>query len=132
MQQRSKRIAIAACRQVAYDRGFANNLASSQLSAWNRKIYEVIQSGSPFDQESNPLPSDHFGTVKYSDIIEQQYPTYIREMFRYAQRVNGSQSGFVELTYTINQKSCIIEESRHSLKMHPLQLYCWFESNRGK
>ena len=49
-----KRIAIAACRQVASDLGFANNLASSQLSAWNRKIYEVIQSGSPFDQESNP------------------------------------------------------------------------------
>ena len=70
--------------------------------------------------------------MKYSDIIEQQYPTYIREMFRYAQRVNGSQSGFVELTYTINQKSCIIEESRPSLKMHPLQLYRWFESNRGK
>ena len=76
-----KRIAIAVCRQVAYDPGFANNLASSQLSAWNRKFYEVIQSGSPFDQESNPLSSDHFGTVKYSDIIEQQYPTYIREMF---------------------------------------------------
>ena len=33
-----KRIATAACRQVAYDRGFANNLASSQLSAWNKKI----------------------------------------------------------------------------------------------
>ena len=44
-----KRIATAACRQVAYDRGFANNLASSQLSAWNKKIYETIQSGSPFD-----------------------------------------------------------------------------------
>ena len=28
-----KRIATAACRQVVYDRGFANNLASSQISA---------------------------------------------------------------------------------------------------
>ena len=49
-----KRIATAACRQVVYDRRFANNLASSQLSTWNRKIYDVIQSGSPFDQEPNP------------------------------------------------------------------------------
>ena len=28
-----KRIATATCRQVVYDRRFANNLASSQLSA---------------------------------------------------------------------------------------------------
>ena len=118
-----KRIATATCRQVAYDRGFTNNLASSQLSAWNRKICKVIQSGSPFDQESNPLSSDHFGTVKYTDIIEQQYPTYIREMFRYAQRVNGAQSSFVELTHTINQMSCVVEESRSSLKMYHLQIY---------
>ena len=127
-----KRIATAACRQVAYDRGFANNLASSQLSAWNRKIYDVIQSGSPFDQESNPLSSDHFGTVKYTDIIEQKYHTYIREMFRYAQRVNGAQSSFVELTHTINQKSCVVEECRPSLKMHPIQLYRWFVSDKDK
>ena len=127
-----KIIAIAACRQVAYDREFSNNLASSQISAWNKKIYEIIQSGSLFDQESNPLSSDHFGTVKYSDIIEQQYLTNIREMFRYAQRVNGAQSSFVGLTRTINQKSCIVEESRPSLKMHPLQLYRWFVSNKGK
>ena len=33
-----KRIAIAACRKVSYDREFENNLASSQLSAWNKKI----------------------------------------------------------------------------------------------
>ena len=32
-----KIIAIAAFRQVAYDRGFSNNLASSQLSVWNKK-----------------------------------------------------------------------------------------------
>ena len=127
-----KRIVITACRQVAYDRGFSNNLASSQLSAQNRKIYEVIQLGSPFDQESNPLSSDHFGTVKYTDIIEEQHSTYIREMFRYAQRVNGAQSSFVELTHTINQKSCIVEESHPSSKMHPLQLYRWFVSNKGK
>ena len=113
MQQRI-RIANAACRQVAYARGFSNNLASSQLSAWNRKICKVIQSGSPFDQESNPLSSDHFGTVKYTNIIEQEYPTYIREIFRYAQRVKGAQSTFVELTHTINQKSYIVEESRFS------------------
>ena len=113
-KQSTQKIAIATCRQVAYDRGFANNLASLQLSAWNRKICEVIQSGSPFDQESNPLSSDHFGTVKYSDIIEQQYPTYIREIFRYTQRVNGAQSSFVELTHTIDQNSCIVVESRSS------------------
>ena len=59
--------------------------------------------------------------MKYTDIIEQQYPTYIREIFRYTQRVNGAQSRFVEFTHTINQKSCVIEESRPSLKMHPLQ-----------
>ena len=74
----------------------------------------------------------HFGTVKYTDIIEQKYPTYIREMFRHAQRVNGAQSSFVELTHTIIHKSCIVEESRPSLKMHPLQLFRWFVSNKGK
>ena len=61
--------------------------------------------------------------MKYTDIIEQQYHTYIREMFRYAQRVNGAQSSFVELAHTINQKSCVVEKNRPSLKMHPLQLY---------
>ena len=91
-KQSTQKIAIATCRQVAYDRGFTNNLASSQVSAWNRKIYEIIQSGRSFDQESNPLSSDHFGTVKYTDIIEQQYPTYIREMFWFVQRVNRAQS----------------------------------------
>ena len=73
-KNKRKRIAITACHQIAYDRGFSNNLASSQLSAW-KNINEVIQSGSPFDQVSNPLSSDHFVTVKYTDIIEQQYPT---------------------------------------------------------
>ena len=53
-------------------------------------------------------------------------------MFRYAQRVNGTQSSFVELTHTIIQKSGIVEESRPSLKMHPLQLFRWFVSNKGK
>ena len=52
--------------------------------------------------------------MKYTNIIKQEYPTYIREMFRYAQRVNGAQSTFVELTHTINQKSYIVEESRFS------------------
>ena len=110
-----KRIAIAACRKVSYDREFENNLASSQLSAWNKKIYETIQSGSPFDQETNPVFSDNVGIVKYTNIIEQQYPTYIREMFRYDQRVNEAQSSVVELNHIINQKSCIVEESCPSL-----------------
>ena len=70
--------------------------------------------------------------MKYTDIIEQKYPTYIREMFRYAQRVNGAQSSFVELTHTIMQNSCTVEESFPSLKMHPLQLFRWFVSNKGK
>ena len=74
-----------------------------------KKSYEVIQLGSSFDQDYNPLSSGHFGIMEYTDTIKKKYLTYIREMFRYSQRVNGAQSSFVELTYTINQKICVVE-----------------------
>ena len=85
-----------------------------------------------FDQDYNRLSSDRFGTAMYTDTIELQYPTHNREIFWYAQRVNGSQESFVELTHTINQKSCVVEESRSSLKMYHLQRYRWIVSNKGK
>ena len=107
--QRMRR-AITVCRQISYDRGFANNLASSQLFAWNKKIYEVIQSGSPIDQESNSLSSNHVGTLKCTDIIEQQYPTYIRDIFRYTLRLNISQSSFLNLLIQLIRRVLLLEK----------------------
>ena len=48
------------------------------------------------------MSSNHFGIVTYTDNIELRYPTYLREMFRYAQRVNEFQASNVEFTHTID------------------------------
>ena len=73
-----------------------------------------------FDQDSNPLSSEHSGKVKYTDNVELLCPTLIRDMFQYAQKVNEVQASFVELNHTINERNCVVEESCRILKFYTL------------
>ena len=76
------------------------------------KIIQQIQGDLALDRYSNSLSHEHSGSIKYTDDIELTHCTYIHAMFRYT-----------ELTNTTNQKSCVVEEYRPTLKLHPLSLY---------
>ena len=119
-KKQRKIIATTVCRQVAYDRDFKRVLASSQLPAWFQKNNQTIQGDSLFDQDFNRLSNEYFGSIKYTDNTQLTYYTYIRDIFQYVQKGNGTQTMFAEHTNIINQKCSIVEEYRPTLKLHRL------------
>lgn len=105
--KKRKRIARAACRQVAYDYGYATELSSSMLPQWEGRLHSAIDTGAVDSSSShpNPLSPRHCGKQSYCDMIEAEHPGYLRELFRYAQRTNGAKATFKELADTMNLKS---------------------------
>ncbi|KAG7341326.1 hypothetical protein IV203_023277 [Nitzschia inconspicua] len=71
-------IAKAACRQVAYDMGYPAPLAHTRLPHWYGLVHAAITTGENADPCS---PSTNV------DIIDEGHPGYLREMYRYAERV---------------------------------------------
>ena len=140
--KKRKRIARAACRQVAYDYGYATELSSSMLPQWEGRLHVAIDTGlgTEVDPSSslssssspNPLSPRHCGKQSYCEMIETQHPGYLRELFRYAQRTKGAKATFKELADTMNLKSEIEGELRSTLSLHSLQVYKWFRQQGGK
>ena len=129
-KKEKKRIAKAACQQVAYDMGFKYTLAFSQLYQWKEHINNVIDGAT--DRKLNPLETNHAGTRKITDKISCLYPCYLTQLFRYAQKTLGAKAGFAELTEAMNMKSAITTEERPTLNLHRLQVHRWFVSQGGK
>ena len=70
----------------------------------------MIQGDLPLDQYFNPLSNEHYRSIHYTNNIELEHSTYIRDMYIYAQIVNGAQVTCVELINTINQKISVVGE----------------------
>ena len=84
-----KTVQIAACRLVSYDYGYPTPFATTQIPRWQNKIDQTIIRGpSPSSAQTvTPLATSHKGTVSYVDRLNAQHPSYIRNLFRYAQRI---------------------------------------------
>ena len=126
-----KRIARAACRQIAYDHGYAQAFSHNALPAWEGRLNNAIDEGLAVSSE-NPLSPRHCGSTKYVAMIESQHAGYLHELFRYAQQILGGKSSFAELADLMNLKSEAPGEDRTTLLLHSLQVRNWFCANNGK
>ena len=66
-------IAKAACRQVAYNMGYAVPLAHTQLASWYGLINSTITGG----ENRDPLSPSQSGWTTYIDMIEEEHSGYI-------------------------------------------------------
>ena len=123
-----KRVANAACTQVAYDHGYANKLAVSQLPYWFAKIHEAIA----FGEKVDPLSPSQSVRYTYVDSIENAFPGYLHELWRYAQKVHGVLATFTDLANCMNEKSACPGETRATLSLSRKTLSRWFKNNGGK
>ena len=98
---RRKYIAEAACRQVAYDLGYAVSLAVTGLPNWYDRINNSITTG----ENAVPLMPRYVKREKYLTRIEKAHPRYIREMYRYAESVLGPLATYQEIVKCMNDKS---------------------------
>jgi hypothetical protein len=114
------RIAIAACRQVAYDYGFREALAYTSLPKWEAEINEAISVG----VNQDPLSPQHSGRTSYCEQIEKKHPHYHHELYRYAIKTRGAKSTYAEIADVMNQKSGAPGEARETLNLHHRDVSC--------
>ena len=86
---------------IAYDLGYAEPLACTQLPVWFGKIHEFILKG----EKRDPISPSFCRRKEYVHLIEEQYPGYLHELFRSAQKILGANATFYELAESMNQKS---------------------------
>ncbi|KAG7357475.1 hypothetical protein IV203_002163 [Nitzschia inconspicua] len=79
---RREYIAKAACRQVAYDMGYPAPLAHTRLPHWYGLVHAAITTG----ENADPCSPSNSGRATNVD-IDEGHPGYLREMYRYAERV---------------------------------------------
>lgn len=125
---RRDEIAKAACRQVSYDLGYKAPLAHTRLPVWYGMVNAAITGG----ESTNRLSPSNSGRVTYVDALENDHPGYLRELFRYAERVIGTTATWQELAEIINQKSSAPGEERPTLSISRRQLSKWFQMQGGK
>jgi len=123
-----RRIAMATCRLVAYDHGYSMPLSHNMLPAWEAKIRNVLDTGEESKMATSPK---HAGSVSYVEKIEERYPGYVRELWRYAIRTLGAGATYNELAECINAKSAVPGEDCPELSLSRRQLRNWFRSQGG-
>jgi len=125
---RREYIAKAACRQVSYDMGYPVPLAHTRLASWYGSINAAITGG----ENNDPLSPSRSGRARYVDIIEEEHPGYLRELYRYAESTLGATATWQEFVEIINLKSAAPGEERPTLSISRKQLARWFQKNGGK
>lgn len=121
-------IGRAACRQVAYDHGFKQDLGVSRLAAWYGELNMALDLG----ESTDPLSPSNSGSQSYCDVIEENFPGYLHQLFRHAQHVRGAMATFHELADIMNQKSAMPGEDRPTLSLSRKQVARWFKKYSGK
>jgi hypothetical protein len=124
-----KRIAEASCRLVAYLHGFKVPLASSMVLVWHSKVYDAFLKG---EGSIDAITTQHLGLKVYLQSIEEKYPGYILELYRYAIRTMGAGTTYKELAECMNAKSAAPGEDHSELNLSKSQVSKWFIQNGGK
>ena len=123
-----QQIATAACRQIAYDHGYAKSTGGSQIHKWRDQLYKSL-----IDGVSNPIGrKEARGRKAYTDMIEEKEPGYLRELYRHATRIKGAMATFKELADCMSSKSATPDEARMSINLHCHQLFRWWKKQGGK
>lgn len=122
------RVLAAAATVHFYDCGYKQVAGISNLEkVWRERLNQCHINGS----NTRPLQTRYMGRTKYTDKIESDYPGYIREMYRYAEKTIGNQSSFTALAKTMNSKSATIKD-KPTLQMNKMKLFRWFKQQGGK
>lgn len=122
-----RKIEQAACQQIAYDHGFKKSTGGHMLKQWEKKLKSGVASG-----ETAPLTSQHKGSRAKTDEVDEQYPGYLHELYRYAINTAGIKATFNEIAESMNMKSQNPTELRPALSLHYKQVYRWWHKNGGK
>jgi len=125
---RRQLIAEASCRQVSCNFGFQKAFAKHQLPRWCGESNEAIMGG----KSADPLSPSHSGRKACLDLVEQEHPGCLHELFRHSQRVLGCLATFKDLANNMNQKSAVVSEERRTLNVDRKQLARWFKQQNGK
>jgi hypothetical protein len=121
-------IAKAACIQVAYDLGYKQPLAQTQLPYWYGRLQDAIATG----EDQDPVSPSQCGRQSYVKDIEEQHPGYLHELFRYAIDVKGALATYLELADCMNEKSAVPGEQRPTISLSRKQLAKWFKDSNGR
>ena len=92
------------------------------------KLNTMVRDGDSQD----PMSPSHAGSKRYVSRLDDAYPGYLHELFRYAQLVKGSLSTFVELSEVMNAKPATPGENRPTLSLSRKQVRDWFFQQGGQ
>ena len=115
-------IALAVCRQVAFDFGFTKDLVSTRMTAWYGGINKSIR----LRESQHTLSPSWSRSVTYVFKIEKTHPGYLHELFRNAQRILGGLATYQKITDNMNEKSAMPGEQRATITLTRKQLSEWF------
>ena len=76
--------------------------------------------------------TNHKASVSYVDIIDNNHPGYLHELYRYTTKIVGHKSSFAAITIAMNEKSSASFENRMILHLSREQVNNWFKTNDGK
>ena len=77
------------------------------------------------------LIANHKASISYVDIIENDHPGYLHELYRYTTKIVCHKSSFAEIAIVMNDKSSVSPENRMTLHLSREQVNSWFK-NGGK
>jgi hypothetical protein len=119
---------------VAYDCGFAQTLAHTQVPSWDKRLVEYMDSGISTEAVMAPR---HVGSKSYVCQIDETCPGYLFELWQHALQTKGEGSTavgapakFQDLANAMNEKSAAPEEQRPNLYISARQLEAWAKDNK--
>ena len=77
------------------------------------------------------MQAKHKGTTSYMDRIEEHYPSYLHQMYRYVTTILGDSATFEEITRLMAEKSAA-EEAHETLELNRWNVWRWFKKQGGK
>ena len=111
-----------------YGHGYRSVRGISKLDrTWRARMEESYRTGN----KTRPLKGRYKGRVSYIDKLEQSYPGLACKCFRYAQRVIGNQSSYLDLVGVMNSKAASMADVHEAARFNSTNVFRWFRREGG-
>ena len=122
-----KEVLDLCAKLLFYDFGYKEVKGISNMyKTWDKRIQKSHQCGN----DCHPTRSRVHGYTAYTDKLEEEYPGYIRELFRYAQKAIGFQASFMDIAKTMNEKSKTYTD-KPDTTFNKMNIFRWFVQEGG-
>ena len=123
-----KQVLVYSATIILYDHGYKKVKGSGELTkTWEKRLEAAYLSGA----DTNPLETRYKRRISLADRLDKEHPGYIRQLYRYAEKIIGNQASFEDLARTMNCKS-FTEEEKPETKFNRVTLHRWFNQQGGK